>query len=99
MLTAVHAIVGRNRTDNVREAAFRWAASECRLDLGYYTLSAPTPADAELCELSMAEILGEFPEIKAASTEQKEGLAPADICVVSLISGRWSFAFQSGFRE
>ncbi|QNK01354.1 hypothetical protein [Dyella telluris] len=82
MLTAVHAIVDRNRTDNVREAAFRWAASECRLDLGYYTQSAPTPDDAELCELSLAEILGEFPGIKAASTEQKEGLAPADMQVV-----------------
>lgn len=62
-------IVKLNLTDRVRAVRVVWENATSRLTVLYYVDGPPTDAEEEECEITMAELLAQFPEIKIATTQ------------------------------
>ncbi|MET3518176.1 hypothetical protein ABIC63_005988 [Pseudacidovorax sp. 1753] len=52
------------------------------MTVAYYIDGEPSEEEIELCELSMSELLAEFPDVKSADTKCVE--APADEYLIAL---------------
>ncbi|GAB2469062.1 hypothetical protein GCM10027082_20720 [Comamonas humi] len=68
LINAATSIVERNRSPNLIEARVAWDGSTGVLSLAYVTRKEPSDDDEELCELSMTELLAEFPDVVTAET-------------------------------
>lgn len=68
LLNAATLIVDRNRSPNLVEARVAWDGPTQVLSLAFGTRERPSDEDKEWCELSMAELLAEFPEVVTAET-------------------------------
>jgi hypothetical protein len=63
---AAEVIVRRNITSNISRAAVFWDSGRSHLRLTYFCNTIPTEEDREWQELSMCELLAEFPEVVTA---------------------------------
>ena len=63
-LSSARLIAQRNLTDNVR--AISAGFSDRHLSVTYYVASEPTIGDEEERELTVAELIAAFPEVKTA---------------------------------
>ncbi len=61
-------IVARNLTPNVAAAFVHWDDKQRHLRLTYVFDRTPSDADEEELELSMAELIADFPDIVSADT-------------------------------
>lgn len=68
LFNAAALIVEGNRSPNLVEARVAWDGPTQVLSLAYGTRERPSHEDKEWCELSMAELLADFPEVVTAET-------------------------------
>lgn len=69
LLLAARAIVRRNLTDQVAGATMRWRSEISEFVLRYYCDASYGAAEEAECELSITELLAEFPEIRHAQAQ------------------------------
>ena len=79
LLRAARVIVARNLTSNVLLVLVDWLPGQAKLVLSYLTLQPPREEDREEAEVSMTELLAEFPEVADCETvcAQRSGSDPA----------------------
>ncbi len=65
---AAKVISARNVTPNVKMVTIGWDSANAKLTLRYYTDTAPSDDDEEFCEIALAELIAEFPDIRKADT-------------------------------
>lgn len=66
LLNAAGVIAKRNLSVNVNSVTVEWSQDKAALKLFHYFDLSPTSADLELQELSMCELLAEFPDIRSS---------------------------------
>lgn len=72
-------IIARNVTPNVSAAVVEWEQERRCLGLRYLFDAVPDEEDVSAMELSMAELLAEFPDVAKAETRTTVGpLGPSD---------------------
>lgn len=68
-MNASKVISARNVNSRVKSVSVDWDPLASKLTLTYYINGEPSEEEIELCELSMGELLAEFPEVQAADTK------------------------------
>nr|CAS02529.1 putative integron gene cassette protein [uncultured bacterium] len=68
LLRASRVIVARNVTPQICLAAIAWHSSDGKLSLYYYTHQEPTDQDTGQVEITMTELLAEFPDVLKCET-------------------------------
>ena len=76
LMSASEHIVARNVTDNVSMVRLRWNEATSHLALVFAYSSAPSEDDLEWQELSMTELLAEFPDIVTAEFSSSVSNSP-----------------------
>ncbi|HLU04746.1 MAG TPA: hypothetical protein VKZ94_18410 [Advenella sp.] len=61
-------IVAQNLTPNIVQARIVWNSTARILSLTYVTRKTPSDDDIDLCELSISELIAEYPDIDGAET-------------------------------
>ncbi|SEL60169.1 hypothetical protein SAMN05216359_1123 [Roseateles sp. YR242] len=75
-------IAARNVNSRVKSVKVGWDAVTSKLTVAYYIDREPSEEEIELCELSMGELLAEFPEVITADTKCVDALADDDSIVL-----------------
>jgi len=69
LMNASRLIARNNLTDKVLAVRIGWNDDTSRLTVAYYVDGLPSDDEQELCELTMGELLAEFPDIAQADTQ------------------------------
>ncbi|MCD0505058.1 hypothetical protein [Bordetella petrii] len=69
LMAASRAIARHNVTDNVLAVAVAWDETASQVTVAYYVDGPPRDDERELCELTLAELLAQFPAIRQARTQ------------------------------
>jgi len=74
---AARLIAAGNRNHRVTGVAVNWHAASATLTVTYYVDGAPADEERELCELTAAELIAEFPDIASVRMQCLDGAGQA----------------------